>query len=229
MDVTVTTAMKDKKQIIAISKMLQDNVSSPNPEAYAGFKFHNETSYTGGHFLAVRCKSTASTCAKLPLDSTQGALMSAEVATFMGWDKYDTSNSTQTQIFSSNPSTNLVGSIALRAFLAQDRILYLEKKFFCDKATEKTVSLMVKDQFDTGSHKQVHTKKVSCQFPILEIWDLSSTNPDNLFANGWEVSENELITFLNSGVRLRDMLLLCCANYEVRECKKTRSRSNLLN
>ena len=49
---------------------------------------------------------------------------------------------------------------------------------------------MVKDQFDTGSHKQVHTQKVSCQFPILEIWDLSSTNADNLFANGWEVTND---------------------------------------
>ena len=47
---------------------------------------------------------------------------------------------------------------------------------------------MVKDQFDTGSHKQVHTQKVSCQFPILEIWDLSSINGDNKLANGWEVS-----------------------------------------
>ena len=72
MDVTVTTAMKDKKQIIAISKMLQDNASSPNPEAYAGFKFHNETSYEGGHFLAVRCKQPTASCAKLPIDPTQG-------------------------------------------------------------------------------------------------------------------------------------------------------------
>ena len=56
MDVTVNSSMLDKKQIIAIKKLLQDNATSPNPEAYAGFKFHNETSYTGGHFLAVRCK-----------------------------------------------------------------------------------------------------------------------------------------------------------------------------
>lgn len=56
MDVTVSNSMLDKKQIIAIQKLLQDNATSPNPEAYAGFKFHNETSYTGGHFLAVRCK-----------------------------------------------------------------------------------------------------------------------------------------------------------------------------
>ena len=73
------------------------------------------------------------------------------------------------------------------------RILYLEKKFFCDKATEKTVYLMVKDQFDTLSHKQVHTRKVSCQFPILEIEDLSSTNGDNKFANGWEVSASSSV------------------------------------
>ena len=117
--------------------------------------------------------------------------MSAEVANYQTHDRtYDTSNSTQHGIFTTNAGLNLKGSIALRAFLAQDRILYLEKKFFCDKATEKTVYLMVKDQFDTGSHKQVHTKKVSCQFPILEIWDLSSINGDNKLPNGWEVTND---------------------------------------
>ena len=121
--------------------------------------------------------------------------MSAEVAKYDASGfvlTYDTSNSTLHPILINpiNAGLNLKGSIALRAFLAQDRILYLEKKFFCDKATEKTVYLMVKDQFNTGSHKQVHTKKVSCQFPILEIWDLSSVNDDNKLANGWEVSLN---------------------------------------
>ena len=80
------------------------------------------------------------------------------------------------------------------------RILYLEKKFFCDRATEKTVYLKVKDQFDTLSHKQVHTKKVSCQFPILEIWDLSSTNTDNQFANGWEVSLEPFLSFAQTDI-----------------------------
>ena len=54
-EVTVDSSMLEKKQIISISKLLQDNLTSPNPEAYSGYKFHNETSYTGGHFLAVRC------------------------------------------------------------------------------------------------------------------------------------------------------------------------------
>ena len=115
--------------------------------------------------------------------------MSAVVGKYdMGGATYDTSNGTQhSQIFSLNPGTNFRGSIGLRAYLAQDRILYLEKKFFCDKATEKTVYLMVKDQFDTGSHLQVHTKKVSCQFPILEIKDKSPESMDNKFTNGWKV------------------------------------------
>ena len=119
----VDTTMLNKKQIISIQKLLQDNQTSPNPEAYAGFKFHNETSYTGGHFLAVRCDPSAS-CAKLPIDPTQGALQSAEVATYVQNVmpfKYDTSNATQTIHFTNNPNLNLRGSIALRAFLAQDR------------------------------------------------------------------------------------------------------------
>jgi hypothetical protein len=31
--------------------------------------------------------------------------------------------------------------------------------------------------------------QVSCQFPILEIWDLSSNNTDNHNRNGWEVTK----------------------------------------
>ena len=119
----VNTTMLNKKQIISIQKLLQDNQTSPNPEAYAGFKFHNETSYTGGHFLAVRC-ALSTNCAKLPIDPTQGALQSAEVARYdqsVMPSKYDTSNATQTTLFTSNPTLNLRGSIALRAFLAQDR------------------------------------------------------------------------------------------------------------
>ena len=121
---SVDTTMLDKKQIISIQKHLQDNQTSPNPEAYAGFKFHNETSYTGGHFLAVRCAQGTLSCAKLPIDPTQGALQSAEVARYdqsVMPSKYDTSNATQTQTFTDNPTLNLRGSIALRAFLAQDR------------------------------------------------------------------------------------------------------------
>ena len=120
---SVTATMLNKKQIVSIQKLLQDNQTSPNPEAYAGFKFHNETSFTGGHFLAVRCAQSTN-CAKLPIDPTQGALQSAEVANYVQSVmpfKYDTSNATQTPLFTDNPTLNLRGSIALRAFLAQDR------------------------------------------------------------------------------------------------------------
>ena len=129
---TVTSGMLDKKQIISIQKLLQDNQTSQNPEAYAGFKFHNETSYTGGHFLAVRCDGSTS-CAKLPIDPTQGALQSAEVATYVQNVmpfKYDTSNATQTNHFNTYPNLNLRGSIALRAFLAQDRDS-IQLDYFC--------------------------------------------------------------------------------------------------
>lgn len=37
----------------------------------------------------------------------------------------------------------MAGQIAVRAVLAQDRILNIEKKFFCDRTTEKTVMLDV--------------------------------------------------------------------------------------
>ncbi len=114
---------------------------------------------------------------------------------------YNTTNATATF----GASAVKAGQLAVRPYLAQDRILYLEKKFFCDRTTEKTVWLTVRDRF--GYERTVSTKKVSCQFPILDIHDISSTDVENpkyglelciewmlqnrIFSvNGWEVTQN---------------------------------------
>jgi hypothetical protein len=36
----------------------------------------------------------------------------------------------------------------------------------------------------------IHPIQVSCQFPIMDIWDLSPINPENPGRNGWEVTQD---------------------------------------
>ncbi len=58
-----------------------------------------------------------------------------------------------------NPNvTAVTGQVAVRTFLTQDRIFYIERKFFCNKATEKTVWLNVRDSFN--NKRTVKTNKV---------------------------------------------------------------------
>ena len=40
-------------------------------------------------------------------------------------------------------TTDLGGKVTVRALLIEDRIITVDQKFFCDRATEKTVTLNV--------------------------------------------------------------------------------------
>ena len=60
-------------------------------------------------------------------------------------------------------------------------------RFFCDGATEKTVTLTLLDKF--GTTRQEKTRQVSCQYPIVAISDLSQDHADNTNENPWEVTQ----------------------------------------
>ena len=63
----------------------------------------------------------------------------------------------------------------------------IEKRFFCDRTTEKTVHLELKDPL--GNTRMQSTRKVSCQYPILDVEDLSFTHKDNVKNNTWHVKQ----------------------------------------
>jgi hypothetical protein len=84
--------------------------------------------------------------------SPTAGLVSAALTTFSG-GIYTVQNATETLNV-----TSFTGQLAVRAFLVQDRILYIQKRFFCDKATEKTIWLTVTDQFNY--QRTVRTNKV---------------------------------------------------------------------
>lgn len=48
-----------------------------------------------------------------------------------------------TNNYSVDATQDVGGQVGIRAVVAQDRILNIEKKFFCDRTTEKTVSILV--------------------------------------------------------------------------------------
>ena len=67
---------------------------------------------------------------------------------------------------------------AVRVVLFHDRFFRLEEKFYCDKPTEKTVKLQVFAP-TTGSVFKA-TPKITCQYPIVNITDLSIISQNNL-------------------------------------------------
>ncbi len=67
MKVTVASDQVLLKQILRINKTLAD-VLNATSEAFEGFKLHREVSWTGDHFLAVRCEAASASCAKLPFE-----------------------------------------------------------------------------------------------------------------------------------------------------------------
>lgn len=76
----------------------------------------------------------------------------------------------------------------LRVRLIEDRIMTVEKKYFCDRTTEKTVTVVLKDAL--GNSRNVSTRKVSCQYDLVEIFDQSFEHEDNVQNNTWNVEEN---------------------------------------
>ena len=71
----------------------------------------------------------------------------------------------------------------LRAVLLEDRFLPVKFRFFCDRTTEKTVTLTLTDQL--GEKAKAKTRKISCQYPIFAVQDLSADHADNKHNNSW--------------------------------------------
>ena len=139
-------------------------------------KLHEEIPFSADSYLAVRCEN--SPCANLAQKSINTAFNREDlVAT------YDPVNGTYDVT-----GTLTGGQVALRALLVEDRIIYAERKYFCERATEKTVTLYVHDEF--GTSVDVSTNKVSCQYPILEIEDESPSHTENVNENGWTVTRD---------------------------------------
>ena len=71
----------------------------------------------------------------------------------------------------------------MRPVILEDRFLPLQFRFFCDRTTEKTVTLTLTDQLDKKT--EVKTRELSCQYPILAVQDLSADHADNKYNTSW--------------------------------------------
>ena len=81
---------------------------------------------------------------------------------------------------------------AIRPLLFEDRILAVEQKFFCDRTTEKTVTLTVKDNQQTQKTVSNSTVKLSCQYPLSAAYDLTIHDMNNQENNTWKfIKTNE--------------------------------------
>ena len=63
--------------------------------------------------------------------------------------------------------------VAVRALLYEDRFLQFEQALFCDKTTEKTVTVTVTDEVNSNIGA-IATKRLSCMYPLMEIKDVSA-------------------------------------------------------
>ena len=81
---------------------------------------------------------------------------------------------------------------AVRPVLFEDRILAVEQKFFCDRTTEKTVTLTVKDNQNTQKTVTNTTVRLSCQYPLSAAYDLTVHDMNNVENNTWKfIKTNE--------------------------------------
>ena len=81
---------------------------------------------------------------------------------------------------------------AVRPVLVEDRILAVEQKFFCDRTTEKTVNLSVTDSQNVPLTLWNSTMRLSCQYPLAGVTDLSRLNEMNSQNNTWETVKDRL-------------------------------------
>ena len=58
---------------------------------------------------------------------------------------------------------------AVRPLLMEDRVLAVEQKFFCDRTTEKTITLTVTDNQNTPLTLTNTTQRLSCQYPLSAV------------------------------------------------------------
>lgn len=81
---------------------------------------------------------------------------------------------------------------AVRPVLFEDRVLAVEQKFFCDRTTEKTVTLTVKDNQNTQKLLTNSTVRMSCQYPLSAAYDLTIHDMNNEENNTWSfIKTNE--------------------------------------
>ena len=73
----------------------------------------------------------------------------------------------------------------------EDRILAVEQKFFCDRTTEKTIKLSVKDNQNNPKELTNSTIRLSCQYPLSAVKDLSEFNEFNKYNNSWKYVKTE--------------------------------------
>ena len=64
-------------------------------------------------------------------------------------------------------------------------MLAVEQKFFCDRTTEKTVTLTVTDNQNSPVTFTNSTVRLSCQYPLSAVKDLSESNENNVYNNSW--------------------------------------------
>ena len=73
--------------------------------------------------------------------------------------------------------------------MMEDRVMAVEQKFFCDRTTEKTVTLTVTDNQNTPLTLTNTTQRLSCQYP------LSAVKVKSKSLNLW-------LCFIKSGINL---------------------------
>lgn len=95
---------------------------------------------------------------------------------------------------------------AIRPALFEDRVVAVEQKFFCDRTTEKTVTLTVKDNQSTQKTLQNSTVRLSCQYPLSAAYDLSVHDMNNKENNTWKfIKTNETECEANECVNKKDI------------------------
>ena len=72
-----------------------------------------------------------------------------------------------------------------------DRVLAVEQKFFCDRTTEKTVTLKVTDNQNSPVTLTNSTQRLSCQYPLSAVKDLSELHFHNVYNNSWKYVKTE--------------------------------------
>ena len=137
-------------------------------QPYVGYKKHTEKTEASNTFLAFRCVDP-SDCATLPFKHSD--YQPDQEATF--------ASDTYTVTGPGSPNRQHM----VRAVLIEDRLMPLQYEFFCDRTTEKTVTLTVTDLL--AEETKVKTRKMSCQYPIFAIEDLSPGHESNAQNNSW--------------------------------------------
>ena len=69
---------------------------------------------------------------------------------------------------------------AVRPLLMEDRVLAVEQKFFCDRTTEKTITLTVTDNQNTPLTLTNTTQRLSCQYPLSAVKVYTISNPNSV-------------------------------------------------